>query len=210
MNLRHTIFPLLLSFLAGGLSAEEIKPPDNVAKLSYGQMIKQGEKLIFAPCRDRSYALLEDVSEDKKLTKALALIGLEQGKKLYVELKGVLEGGVLKASELNLAHTDGRCQQPGSKDEAWRAAGNEPGWMLAAGGAELLLKRQGKPNLLLPYNGFKSVGPLQVYEVTEDGQTLSVRIEPTLCRDTMAESVFGWSASVTINSETLKGCAWQR
>jgi uncharacterized membrane protein len=26
----------------------------------------------------------------------------------------------------------------------------------------------------------------------------------------MADSVFGWTATVNLNGQTLKGCAWQR
>ena len=44
----------------------------------------------------------------------------------------------------------------------------------------------------------------------QDNQSVSLRFERQLCYDTMADAVFGWTASVTANGETLKGCAWQR
>lgn len=210
MKIRPSMLPVLLGLMAGGLQAQEAKPVDTTPKLTYGQMIKQGDKLVFAPCRDRSYAMVEDVSADRSVTRGLGFVGLDSGKKLYVELKGVLDDSGLKASALNLARTDGRCQQPGGKDEAWRAAGNEPGWMLAAGGEEMLLKRQGKPDLLLPYAPFQTEGGVARYTVSKGQQTLSVRFEPTLCRDPGADSVFGWTATVTLNGEVFKGCAWQR
>ena len=50
-----------------------------------------GDKLMFAPCRDRSFVFFEDVSADGQVGKALDLIGLAAGKKLYVELLGFVE-----------------------------------------------------------------------------------------------------------------------
>ena len=48
---------------------------------------------------------------------------------------GSLEGAVLKASVLNFARADGRCQPTGGPDETWRATGSDPApWTLAAGG----------------------------------------------------------------------------
>ena len=48
---------------------------------------------------------------------------------------------MLKATGFNMAQTEGRCQLPGTKEEAWRASGNEPGWVLAAGGDSPVLQR---------------------------------------------------------------------
>ena len=48
------------------------------------------------------------------------------------------------------------------------------------------------------------------HEFIRDNQRLQLRFERGLCRDTMADTVFGWSAQVTLNGEALKGCAWQR
>ena len=59
--------------------------------MAYGQMVKQGDKLFFSPCRDRSYAFVEDVSADGSVLKILNSMGVESGKHLYVELLGVLE-----------------------------------------------------------------------------------------------------------------------
>jgi len=37
-----------------------------------------------------------------------------------------------------------------------------------------------------------------------------VRFDHKQCRDTMADAVYGWTATVTLNGQVLKGCAWQR
>lgn len=222
MKIHHFTLTLATVLFAGVLHAQPVnpasstnpflapKPVDTTPRLAYGLMLKQGEKLVFAPCRDRSYAFMEDVSKDQLVTKALNMVGLESGKKLYVELLGIIEGVSLKASGINMAQTEGRCQLPGTKEEAWRASGNEPGWVLAAGGQMVTLKLPEKPELSLPYTPFKREGKLAIFEGASEAGKLTVRLEKTLCRDTMADAVFSWTATVTANGQTYKGCAWER
>ncbi len=181
----------------------ELKP-----RLAYGLMMKQGDKLLFSPCRDRSYALLDDVSGDGSVLRGLDQVGLSAGRKLYVELLGVTDGVALKASALNLARTDGRCQQPGGAEESWQAAGKD--WLLAAGGQQILIKRQGEADLQLPYREFSRDGQVARYAEKTDNFAVDLQFEPKLCNDPSADAVFGWTARLTINGKTLLGCAWQR
>jgi len=207
---------LVLSSL--GIQAEEMnvadlpesKPADTKPKLAYGQVLKYGDKLMFAPCRDRSFVFFEDVSVDGQVGKALDLVGLSAGKKLYVELLGFVENDRLKASQVNFAQTDGRCQTPGTAEEAWRAAGNEPGWILAAGHESIQLKRHGQPELVFPYTPAMPDSGIASYRVAHEGHALTLRFEQKLCRDPLASSIFGWTATLSLDGETLTGCAWQR
>jgi putative lipoprotein len=210
MNAR-LLAALVPCLLAGPAFAADAQPPvDTTPRLAFGQMIKQGGKLVFAPCRDRSYAMVEDVSPDGRVMRGLNAVGLESGKKLYVELIGVLENGILKASEFNMARTEGRCQLPGGKEAAWAAGGNEPGWNMQAGGERVLIQRLGKTDVRLPHGEFKREGEVVSYAAAKDGNTLALRFEHKLCLDTMAEAAFGWTAVVTLNGQAYKGCAWQR
>lgn len=217
MNRRLLTPTLALSFVLAALSAAPVqaneppaKPVDNTPKLAYGLMMKQGGKVVFSPCRDRSYVLVEDVSSDGRVFKGLNMVGLDAGKRLYAELVGVVENGMLKASELNQARTEGRCQQPGEGDEAWRAGGNEPSWGLHQHAGQTVLKRLGKPDLSFPNAVFKREADVASHEFSRDNHSLTLRFERAVCRDTMADAVFGWTAQVTLNRETFKGCAWQR
>lgn len=210
MKIRHSIIALLAAVCACGVQAQSSKPADGMPKLASGLLMKQGDKLVFAPCRDRSYAMVDDISAGQALTSALDSIGLSAGKKLYVELFAVLDGGMVRASGLNLARTEGRCQQPGGNEESWRATGNEPNWLLAVGPEVVVLKRFGKADINVPGgtptgdgNGFR-------FAAKTEAAQLNARFEPKVCRDTMADAVFGWTATVEVNGETLKGCAWQR
>jgi putative lipoprotein len=213
MNFRLAFFATLAVVAATAAHAQGTLPVvDTTPKLAFGQMMKSGDKLVFAPCRDRSYATFEDISNGQQVTKALNLVGLDTGKKLYVEVIGILENSLLKASEINMARAEGRCQLPGGQEEVWRAAGNEPGWALVASPANemVMLKRQGKPDISVPYAAFKTEAGVAQFEASKDNQKLAVRFEHKQCRDTMADAVYGWTATVSLNGQVLKGCAWQR
>jgi putative lipoprotein len=213
MNSRLAFFATLAVVAATAAHAQGTPPVvDTTPKLAFGQMMKSGDKLVFAPCRDRSYATFEDISNGQQVTKALNLVGLDTGKKLYVEVIGILENSLLKASEINMARAEGRCQLPGGQEEVWRAAGNEPGWALVASPANemVMLKRQGKPDVSVPYAAFKTEAGVAQFEASKDNQKLAVRFEHKQCRDTMADAVYGWTATVSLNGQVLKGCAWQR
>jgi putative lipoprotein len=210
MKIRHSITALLALLFACGLQAQDSKPADKTPKIASGLLMKQGDKLVFAPCRDRSYAMVDDISPERMVTRALDSVGLAAGKKLYVELMAVLDGGMLRASGLNLARAEGRCQQPGGNVESWRASGNEPGWLLAVGPEVVVLKRLGQPDANVPPTPIVREGGVVRFEAQTEAARLKARFENKVCNDTMADAVFGWTATVEINGQTLKGCAWQR
>jgi putative lipoprotein len=210
MKIRHSIIALLVAGFACGLQAQDGKPAATKPKLASGLMMKQGDKLIFAPCRDRSYATVDDISPAGMLSAALDSVGLTAGKKLYVELFAVVEGGMLRASGLNLARSEGRCQQPGGNEESWRATGNEPGWLLAIGPEVVVLKQLGKADINVPGGAPAGDGNGFRFAAKTEAAQLNARFEPKVCRDTMADTVFGWTATLEVNGQTLKGCAWQR
>ena len=210
MNFRHSLSALAALLLATALHAEEAKPVDSTPKMAYGLMLKQGDKLVFSPCRDRSYTYVEDVSADGSVTKILNSLGLDAGKRLYVELLSVLDGATLSASAVNMARVEGRCQMPGGKEETWRAAGNDPAWALVAGGEHVQLRRYGNPEVVLPYTEFRTEDNLTRYDGANEHYKLSVRFDKTLCRDTETNGVFAWTATLNLNGQALKGCAWAR
>ncbi len=204
---------LALSLLvAATLVAGAAEPPAPAGpRLAAGLLMKQEGRIVFAPCRDRSYALVDDISTGGSVSAALESLGLNQGKKLYVELWGSLEGPSLKVTALNLARADGRCQPSGGPDEAWRASGAEPAaWSLAAGGGHLLLKRAGRPEQRLAFAGSRDEANLSRYETSAGEPSVHWSFERNACRDKGGEVVTGWTASISVAGETLKGCAWQR
>lgn len=218
MKIHQAASVISLALLATFAQAEEMnisdlpatRPVDTTPRLAFGQMIHYGGKTVFSPCRDRSFVYFDDGTSDGHVGKELEQLGLLAGKKLYVEVLGIREGDFLKATDINFLQVDGRCQMPGGKEESWRASGNEPGWVLAFGAEFVQVKRVGQPEVVVPA-GKPTVTPeLVTYTATQDKQTVALRFERKVCRDPAAQAVFGWTATVTVNGETLKGCAWER
>ena len=210
MKFRRTFAALAVTLLATALHAEETRLLNSLPKMVYGMLRQQGDRLMFAPCHERSAAIVEDVSVDGSVISILNSVGLAAGKRLYVELLGVFDNGTLKASAVNMARVEGRCQMPGGKEETWRAAGNDPAWALVAGGEHVQLRRYGNPEVVLPYTEFRTEGNVTRFDGAKDNNKLSVRLDKTLCRDTEANGVFAWTATLNLNGQVLKGCAWAR
>ena len=71
MTFQPSLAVLAGALFAGTLHAQEAKPADTTPKVASGLMMKQGGKLVFAPCRDRSYAMVDDILPDGMVTRAL-------------------------------------------------------------------------------------------------------------------------------------------
>ena len=96
-------------------------------KIARGLLLLHEGRVFMAPCRDRSYVNVEDVSEAGAVLAALRDFGLAPGNNLYVELIGVQEGGLLRVSGLNFAHATARCLGEAANEEDWRALGLQAG-----------------------------------------------------------------------------------
>ena len=179
-------------------------------KLAYGLLVQHGDRLIFAPCRDRSYTLVDDDSAGGRLGQLFAELGLGQGKRLYVELIGVVENGRLRASDFNMLRLEGRCQMPGGQEESWRASGNDPAWALLLGETQAQIQRLGQPELVTPFAGLEGEGDERRYAARSEAGRLSLQLNKAICRDAPAQAVFAWTARVELNGEVLQGCAWRR
>lgn len=185
----------------------ETKPAEE--QIARGFVMQHDGRLIFTPCRDRSYATVDDLSPSKAVTAALRELGLGAGKTLYVEFIGKSDHGTLSVSLLNFARTETRCQPGGGSDELWRAAGSNPAWTLVAGSGHLWLKREGKPELKLSYGEIKTQDATTQI-LTPEMSGAEWRFQQQLCHDQGAAMLFGWQAELKIDGALLKGCAWQR
>lgn len=209
-------FALASSFSAWGQTTQaataepakaEAAPVED--RLASGLLMQHGDRLIFAPCRDRSYTTVDDLSPQAVLTTALKEFGLAPGTNLYVEFVGKLDGGMLRVSGINLASREARCRSFGGAGELWRAAGEKPGWQVVAGEGQLRLKREGKPDWQQAYGEIRQAGET-VRISTPGAASAEWQFRRQFCHDKAASLLFGWQAEIRIDGETLHGCAWQR
>lgn len=179
-------------------------------KIARGLLLQHQERLIFSPCRDRSYTNVDDASTGGEVSAALRQYGLGDGKPLYVEVFGAIEGGVLRIHGLNMARRDARCYAPRRSTGEWRAgAGDRWSLTLFEGGATLQLA--GQENITGNYEETLKT-PMQS-EIRVSGTSIAnIRMTRRNCRDTSNgdERLYAWQAEITTATGKLEGCAWRQ
>lgn len=186
---------------------KQADPAGEQEKIARGLLLPTAGRLILAPCRERTYVNVEDMTADGQLTSALKALGLAQGKSLYVELLGRPDGGNLQATGINFARVGTGCQPTGGPEERWRATGAT--WSFAAGGELLRLSRDERPELnakLLEVKADASQGEALLSDVPG----LEVRFERGACQTPGTAVLFGWRAEIRVDGQVLSGCAWRR
>ncbi|MBC8053885.1 MAG: hypothetical protein H7Y13_12540 [Sphingobacteriaceae bacterium] len=191
-------------------------------KIFKGLYISGNEVSTFRDCDNPSKVYwLED--ESKKLsasyTKAEGFLAYPY-ESIYTEVKGYLKGksniGYAAEYENVIAVTEViTAKQKSFNTECiayeFIALGNEPFWSLDIIPSEkiIALKDVGsEKTYVFPYKAAKSTGNTFTYEVSNDRkQLMRVLITKETCGDGMSDRKYNYSAQVTINGKTLKGCA---
>ena len=95
---------------------------------------------------------------------------------------------------------------------AFRASGVEPFWGLQVRSGSIVYTT---PEI--PRTGFEAAEPAVlaggwIYESVSSGPeslSLSLRLTPERCSDSMVGAIYSWSAEVDIGGEVRRGCAWE-
>ncbi|CAM2880516.1 hypothetical protein [Vibrio rarus] len=103
-------------------------------------------------------------------------------------------------TEFNIisAENPQRCQQPLHED---RVFGNEPSWSATVSNYAVSLT-QAKQAQVFPVTNLEQDVDGSHYQLTK-GQ---LNIQQQVCRDSMSDSVYGWSAQLQLEDKTLIGC----
>lgn len=130
---------------------------------------------------------------------------------LYGEVWGYLEpatsgfateyGAKFVVTDFNIitAENPKRCEQP---ERTAKAFGNEPSWSANIDTDEITLVRPGAdPQTFAITNIEPSLS--QTRYLLETGQ---LTINKQICRDSMSDSIFSWSAQLEVNGEQYSGC----
>ncbi|THF61000.1 hypothetical protein [Pseudothauera rhizosphaerae] len=183
-------------------------PPDAPENIARGLMILHGGRMIFSPCRERSYVHVDDVSPNGEAASALRALGLTAERPLYAELFGTAEAGTLRMTGINFAHTDARCHAPRHTADTWHAMGGQPAWRLTATGDVLRVEREAQPDFRAPFEE-QAAGPVTVRLHLAGGTNGHWTLRRGHCLDRENGLVSGWSVQGRLGGETLAGCAWK-
>ena len=190
--------------------------PDVPRTLFRGMLARDGERLMFTPCGQGKTVRVHDVSPEVVITAALTDIGFDRLGQMYLEVYGRVRDGALMIDRLNRAGTEMGCPKA---PFGMRAQGNEPGWQLDSGPKGVILTRQDGTRLNAPpiplswrWSQGRPDRPEATLTFATESAQLRAVLTPKICRDTMADAVYGLTARVQVTRPsppmTFSGCAF--
>ena len=185
-------------------AAKETPVEDKVAR---GLMLWNQDRMIFTPCRDRSYTAVDDASPDGATGKALKTLGLADGVPLYVEVFGEPASGMLRMHGLNMAQKDARCYAPRRSTGDWRAAGGKA-WALTVFEGKGTLQQADREDLVGNVNETSTHDRVEIH--LQSTSTVIIKLQRQTCHDTAQQRIYAWTAEVDHPGGKLSGCAWRQ
>ena len=208
------LFALLPLF--AGCQLLNSKPADTTAGLTrlQGELVSSGDHLVFQPCVGQQRYEVRD-SADTTLVQDASYMPNKPGK-LFADIRGRFSAsttagtdGEVELQQLyRLERSNSACQDPNFKQVTVHANGNGPAWEVQAGGKGMVLKREGQPDLALPYVE-EQVGDGRFSLSTEaNNQRIELWVAPQRCTDSANGSVQHLSAELRINGQVQRGCGY--
>ena len=91
----------------------------------------------------------------------------------------------------------------------FRAKGNEPFWSIDVTPSGVILQRPDHETRTAEYQPLeKSADGVRHFAGDTPEGKLELTLTPGKCSDGMSDTVYGWTATASINGEQLKGCAY--
>jgi uncharacterized membrane protein len=198
------------------LAAPDTRTPAELAprQLYAGTLSARADQWWLAPCGGGPAVRLRDVSPEVMITAVLGDLGFgRRVPSIYLEAFGrPYEQGQVAIDRLNRAGIEMGCPQA---RPLWQAQGNEPFWTLSGTTANTTLTRLGMPTITVPPAQFswtwrdgRTDRAEALVNVRTEGRWLAARFTPRICRDTMADAAFGWTAEFRLDGKVYAGCAF--
>ena len=183
------------------------KPADTTAGQTrlQGELVSANDLLIFQPCVGQQRYAVRD-SANTTLVQDATDMPNKPGK-LFADIRGNFiasktpgtDGEVQVQQLYRLERNSSACQDRNFKQLTVHANGNGPAWEVQAGGKGMVLKREGQPDLALPF----------VEEQVGDGRfSLSTEANNQHCTDSANGSVQHLGAELRINGQVQRGCGY--
>jgi putative lipoprotein len=154
------------------------------------------------------------VAMPPEIARELQLLAREPYQAMYAELEGELAPvgqavlsadfpAQLKVTAVNLvtAENPQRCDQP---EQAARAIGNEPNWVMRWDDSTITYQRMGSDIQSFDITDTRRSDTQRRFRFNQGKDTLT--LSKGWCRDGMSDSLYGWQATAKLNGETLDGC----
>ena len=212
---RSLVLVALLPVFAG-CQMFSSQPADTNAGLTrlQGELVSTNGQLIFQPCVGQQRYEVRDSATTTLVQDATDMP--DKPGKLFADIRGRFVSA--KASDANgevqvqqlyrLERSSSACQDPNFKQQTVNASGNGPAWEVQAGGKGMVLKREGQPDLALPYVE-EQVGDGRFSLSTEaNDQRIELWVAPQRCTDSVNGSVQHLAAELRVNGQVQRGCGY--
>jgi uncharacterized membrane protein/uncharacterized lipoprotein NlpE involved in copper resistance len=181
-----------------------------------GTLRREADRLLLEPCGVGRTLRVQDVSPEVIITAAITDIGFDERDSLYLEAYGSLRDGELWIDRLNRAGVEMSCPQDAV---GFRAQGNEPDWSLASDRTAVRFTTQDGVTLNAPplplswrWPGGRPDRAEAVLVTATEGAAFEASLAPRICRDTMADAVYGFTVTVRLSrpepAAEYSGCAF--
>ena len=208
------LFALLPVF--AGCQLLNSKPADTTAGLTrlQGELVSSNDQLVFQPCVGQQRYVVRD-SANTTLVQDASYMPDKPGT-LFADIRGSFvaskspgtDGEVVLQQLYRLERSSSACQDPNFKQLTVHANGNGPVWEVQAGGKGMVLKREGQPDLALPYVE-EQIGDGRFSLSTEaNNQRIELWVAPQRCTDSVDGSVQHLGAELRINGQVQRGCGY--
>ncbi len=208
------LFALLPVF--AGCQMFNSKPADSNAGLTrlQGELVSANGQLVFQQCVGQQRYVVRD-SASTTLVQDAADMPDKPGK-LFADIRGSFtsakvpgtDGEVQLQQLYRLERSSSACQDPNFKQMTVHANGNGPAWEVQAGAKGMMLKRDGQPELALPFVE-EQVGNGRFSLSTEaNNQHIELWVAPQRCTDSANGSIQHLGAELRVNGQVQRGCGY--
>lgn len=212
---RSLVLVALLPVFAG-CQMFNSQPADTNAGLTrlQGELVSTNGQLIFQPCVGQQRYEVRDSATTTLVQDATDMP--DKPGKLFADIRGRFvsakasgANGEVQVQQLyRLERSSSACQDPNFKQQTVNASGNGPAWEVQAGGKGMVLKREGQPDLALPYVE-EQVGDGRFSLSTEaNDQRIELWVAPQRCTDSVNGSVQHLAAELRVNGQVQRGCGY--
>ena len=205
MRVARSLVLFALLPVVAGCQMFSSKPADTTAGQTrlQGELISANDQLIFQPCVGQQRYVVRD-SANTTLVQDTSYMPNKPGK-LFADIRGNFSAsktpgtdGEVQVQQLyRLERNSSACQDPNFKQLTVHANGNGP-----------VLKREGQPDLALPFVE-EQVGDGRFSLSTEaNNQHIELWVAPQRCTDSANGSVQHLGAELRINGQVQRGCGY--
>ena len=214
MTSSRTLLFALLPLFAGCQSLPwNAEPSRQATERLQGEITRHDGALALRTCQGQRQVELLDGASIGLADDAMMLL-VDGGEPLFGDVRGRLNTRADGSSQLQL--TEGyRLQSEGQGCNArefseltLRAAGHEPGWNVRVTTSGMLLERQGKDPLAVPYLEEQLPGGQTSFSSEANSQRLDLWVAPQRCVDVATGAVSHLTAELRLDDQTLRGCAY--